>query len=50
MIIEFIDTYVYFYSKTPFDEIKSTKKATKDKIKLYLVRSIGYDIGKKIDY
>lgn len=47
LIIEVIDTYVYFYSKTSFEEIENTDKPTKDKIKLYLSKSIGYDIDKK---
>lgn len=48
LIIETINTYIYFHPKTSFDDIDKSDKSTKDKIKVYLSKTIGYDIDKQI--
>lgn len=61
LIIEVIDRYIFFYFNTPVQTMKNSKESSKNKIKTYLSKSIGYDInkkkftnrtesGKKIDY
>lgn len=61
LIIEVMQTYVYFYFNTPSEKIITAKIPTIDKIKLYYAKSIQYDLnekkfnnitysGKKIDY
>lgn len=48
LIIEVIETYVYFYFSIPFDEIDDNEKSTLNKIKFYIAKSIGYDQDKKV--
>ncbi|MDL2271352.1 TetR/AcrR family transcriptional regulator, partial [Methanobrevibacter sp. OttesenSCG-928-I08] len=61
LIVEIMETYVYFYFNSPFEENENKDFSTLDKIKLYYAKSIRYDLdkkefynttynGKKIDY
>lgn len=61
LIIEVMETYIYYYFNIPSEKIINSKVPTIDKIKLYYSKSIRYDLnkkefnnitysGKKIDY
>lgn len=46
LIIEVIDKYIFYYFKSPTEEIKKMRIPTKEKIKRYFAKSIGYNIKK----
>lgn len=48
LIVEVIETYIYFYFKIPFEQIKSPRSSSKERIKSYIAKSIGYNRKKKI--
>lgn len=47
LIVEVIDKYIFFYFNAPFEEIKNAEISSKEKVKRYLAKSIGYDINKE---